>query len=167
MIGWRQANEPKKAFGQGRPLVALASWVPSLCPPADLHYNAARYRFPATVSTRIWSVPNIASEQQAAVFWDDSGEWYNTDAMNPNENLAHLRRQPLEPMRICLSDGSSYEVRHPENALVTRTTVAIAVEPEDGELPKRMVYCDPLHITRVVPVDGPDAKRPSRRRKKP
>jgi len=88
-------------------------------------------------------------------FGDESrGKCYNAGAMSPNEILAHLRREPFEPFRICLSDGSSYEVRHPENALVTRATIAIALENGDGELPERMVYCDPLHVTRVVPLQG-------------
>ena len=53
-----------------------------------------------------------------------------------------------------MSDGSSYEVRHPEMALVTRREVAIAVQPSEGKLPERMVYCDPLHITRIELIDG-------------
>jgi len=60
--------------------------------------------------------------------------------MNVTEILSHLRREPFAPIRVCLSDGSSYDVRHPEMALVTRRTVAIALEPDKGEVPERMVY---------------------------
>ena len=74
--------------------------------------------------------------------------------MSPTQIRAHVRREPFRPIRICMSDGASYEVHHPENALVTRTEVAIAVEADNGELPERMVYCDPLHVTRIEPLDG-------------
>ena len=51
-------------------------------------------------------------------------------------------------------------VHHPEMALVTRTEVAIALETTAGDLPERMVYCDPLHITRLEPLN---AKKPKMR----
>ncbi len=82
--------------------------------------------------------------------------------MNPTQILQHLRREPFRPIRICLSDGASYDVRHPELALVTQTEVAIALGPGKGEVPERMVYCDPLHITRIEPLDGTKPKRKTR-----
>ena len=84
--------------------------------------------------------------------------------MNPTQILQHLRREPFRPIRICLSDGASYEVRHPELALVTRTEVAIALENGKDEVPERMVYCDPLHVTRIEPIDGTKPKPKTRRR---
>ena len=74
--------------------------------------------------------------------------------MSPDRILDHLRRQPFRPIRIYLSDGSSYEVAHPELALVTRREVVIALPRAEGELPERSVFCDPLHVTRIEPVDG-------------
>ena len=82
--------------------------------------------------------------------------------MSPNQVLAHLRREPFQPFRIYISDGASYEVRHPENALVTRTDVAIAVDGTP-DLPERMVYCDPLHITRIEPLEPDKGKRAKKR----
>lgn len=73
--------------------------------------------------------------------------------MSPEQIVNHLRRQPFLPIRIHMSDGSSYDVRHPEMALVTRREVTIALPPAEGELPERSVYCDPLHITRIEPID--------------
>lgn len=78
--------------------------------------------------------------------------------MNAAQVREHLRREPFRPVRIHISDGSHYDVHHPEMALVTRTEVAIALEDAQGELPERMVYCDPLHITRIEPLNG---KKPS------
>ena len=74
--------------------------------------------------------------------------------MRPDAILNHLRREPFRPIRICLSDGSSYEVRHPEMALVTRREVVIALPSGEGGVPERSAFCDPLHVTWVEPVDG-------------
>ena len=41
--------------------------------------------------------------------------------------------------------------------IVTRTDVAIALKLTEGELPDRMVFCDPLHITRILPLDDASA----------
>ena len=85
--------------------------------------------------------------------------------MSPERILNHLRRQPFEPIRIYMSDGSSYEIRHPELALVTRREVVIALPPPEGDLPERTVFCDPLHITRIEPVNSTRPKRKSKKRK--
>ena len=74
--------------------------------------------------------------------------------MRPDDIRAHLRKQPFEPFRVYLSDGSSYEVRHPELMLVTRTEVIIGLGGEDDELPESKVFCDPIHITRIKPIGG-------------
>jgi hypothetical protein len=84
--------------------------------------------------------------------------------MNPSKILDHLRREPFRPIRIHLSDGAAYDVRHPEFAAVSRTEIAIALEPAEGALPEQMVYCDPLHITRIQPIDK--AKKDGSKRRK-
>ena len=85
--------------------------------------------------------------------------------MRANEIRTHLRQRPFEPIRIFLSDGAFYDVRHPEMAAVSRTVVAIGLEPTDDGLPDRFAYCDPVHITRIEPIDGkpPKAKKRSRK----
>jgi hypothetical protein len=85
--------------------------------------------------------------------------------MRPVEIRSHLRRQPFRPIRIYISDGSSYDIRHPELALVTRTEVIIALDAGDDEIPERSVYCDPIHVTRIEPLDGTKRKRNPKPRK--
>jgi hypothetical protein len=77
--------------------------------------------------------------------------------MNPKDIVAHLKREPFRPLRICISDGSTYDVPHPEFMIVTRTDVAIALKLTEGDLPDRMVFCDPLHITRILPLTNGDS----------
>ena len=78
--------------------------------------------------------------------------------MNPTQIKQHLHREPFRALRVHLLDGSHYDVLHPEMALVTRTEVAIALETTPGDLPERMIYCDPLHITRIEPLNGKKQK---------
>ncbi len=72
--------------------------------------------------------------------------------MVANELLELQRQRPFQSLRVYISDGEVYEVRHPEMMLVTRTKVMIAL-PNGGEVPERIAYCDPVHITRVLPFD--------------
>ena len=57
------------------------------------------------------------------------------------ELLSHER---FHPFTIHLSDGKSYEVRHPENMLVTKSRVIIAFPEID-----KVVIAALLHVTSV------------------
>lgn len=85
--------------------------------------------------------------------------------MRPKEILSHLQRKPFAPIRIHVSDGASYDVSHPEMMAVTATIVFIAQPPETDGVPECSVYCDPVHITRIEPLDGDKPKRPKAKRK--
>ena len=76
--------------------------------------------------------------------------------MNPQDVLQLLRKRPFEPFRIHLSDGSSFEIRHPELAIVERTKVIVGVPgPKGPEGPvERSVFCALLRITRAEALDG-------------
>lgn len=67
-----------------------------------------------------------------------------------------LARRPFEPFRLRLSSGDSYEVLHPESALLLRGGVYVALpnspvrsSGRNGDLPDQAVYCSLLHIAAV------------------
>lgn len=74
--------------------------------------------------------------------------------MTAKEILELHRRRPFPGLRLHLSDGTSYEVMHPEIMAVTRTLVFIALPPVSEGVPERSVYCDPVHVTRIEPMNG-------------
>ncbi len=76
--------------------------------------------------------------------------------MRPEDILRLLRAKPFEPFRISLSDGTEYEVRHPELAIVGRSTVVVGVPGPEGTAGpvERMVNCALIHITRTERLDG-------------
>jgi len=59
-----------------------------------------------------------------------------------------LRRRPFEPFRITMSSGETYEVRHPEMALLVRSGIYVA-SGGDEDLPARAAYLPLLHIAGV------------------
>ena len=49
--------------------------------------------------------------------------------------------------------------------LVTHRQVIIALPKPGEEIARRVVYCDPLHITRIEPINGRGAKPASKPRR--
>ena len=84
--------------------------------------------------------------------------------MHPSKVRDQLKAEPFRPIRVYISDGSSYDIRHPEMALVTASQVIIALEISGDDLPDKVVFCDPLHITRIEPIDGAKPKRRPKRK---
>jgi len=74
--------------------------------------------------------------------------------MRAQEIQGHVRKRPFVPFLVFLSDGSSHEVRHQEFILITQREVAIATPSRADEIPERSVYIDPIHITRIEPING-------------
>jgi hypothetical protein len=74
--------------------------------------------------------------------------------MRPDDLLQLLREKPFQPFRIWLTDGTSFEIRHPELAAVGRSKVFIG-RPSAGEaLPvfDDWVFVALLHINRIEPL---------------
>lgn len=64
-----------------------------------------------------------------------------------------LARRPFRPFRVVMSSGQSYEVRHPEMAMLTRTDLlAGAGEIEDG-VPAEFRICSLLHVATIEPIN--------------
>lgn len=82
--------------------------------------------------------------------------------MRPDDFRHHLRRHPFRPIRVYVSDGATYDVNHPELMLLTLTEAVIAIDPGNDQLPDRYVYCDPIHITRIEPMDVDRMDGPTR-----
>jgi hypothetical protein len=85
--------------------------------------------------------------------------------MRASEILSHLRRHPFVPIRIFVSDGASYDVCHPAMAAVSHLELVIGLPPFDEDVPDRFAYCDPIHVTRIEPLDGSKPRRRAGKRK--
>ena len=79
--------------------------------------------------------------------------------MRPDDVLQLLRARPFQPFRISLSDGKQCDVRHPEMAIVSRSTVLLGIpgpRGPDGPV-ERVVTCSLIHVTRMELLDGASA----------
>lgn len=68
---------------------------------------------------------------------------------------SELKTSPFVPLRFHFSDGKTLDIPHPEVALVTRRAIYVAVyNRKHCEVPERAILCDPVHITRIEPING-------------
>ena len=74
--------------------------------------------------------------------------------MRPDDLLQELRKRPFQPFRIHLTDGSNYEIRHPELAAVGRSKMFIGRPAPDETKPvfDDYLFVALIHIDRIEPV---------------
>jgi len=72
-----------------------------------------------------------------------------------------LRRRPFTPFRVVTSSGQSYDVRHPDAAILVRDGLVVAYGGDDGGLPELSAHLLLLHMTAVETIK---ARRHGRRR---
>jgi hypothetical protein len=70
------------------------------------------------------------------------------------EVLERLHRRPFEPFRIHLTDGTTYEVRHPELVLVGRRSMVVGVSDVEQQpvVYDRYTTVALVHIVRLEPL---------------
>jgi hypothetical protein len=62
-----------------------------------------------------------------------------------------LTAQPFAPFRLVMLSGKTYEVRHPEMAMLTRTTILVGIDVRNG-VPAEFDICSLLHVTAIEPL---------------
>ena len=74
--------------------------------------------------------------------------------MNPQAINEFLRSRPFVPFRVYTSDGKSFDIKHPEMAMLTRMALVAARPVKDSrtEIPPRADMVSPLHIVRLEPL---------------
>ncbi|MFO0843007.1 MAG: hypothetical protein U0797_11530 [Gemmataceae bacterium] len=82
--------------------------------------------------------------------------------MSPADLLTHVRRRPFVPFRVVTSDGTTYDVRHPDIVMVTLGSVIIGYPDrrQDG-LAERYDLVSLRHIVRLEPEDYPAPSVPT------
>lgn len=70
--------------------------------------------------------------------------------MRPNELIELIRERPFSPLRIHVTDGTTYDIRHPDQIIVLRGRVDIGVgsDPDTGAA-LRTEHISLLHVVRV------------------
>jgi hypothetical protein len=58
-----------------------------------------------------------------------------------------LARRPFQPVKVTVSSGQSFEIRHPEMALLTRTSLLIGTDVAEDGVPAEFKVISLLHVT--------------------
>ena len=71
--------------------------------------------------------------------------------MRADEIRQHLDADPFIPLQVFLSDGSSYQIHHPDQALVTTWSVEIGVPEQrpESRIYQRIAHCSLLQIVKL------------------
>ncbi|MBA3314870.1 MAG: hypothetical protein M3552_04945 [Planctomycetota bacterium] len=63
-----------------------------------------------------------------------------------------LTQRPFKPFRLVMSSGQTYEVRHPEMAWLTRTSILVGLDETREGVPAEFKICSFLHVATVEPL---------------
>jgi hypothetical protein len=63
-----------------------------------------------------------------------------------------LARRPFQPVKLILSSGHAYEIRHPEMALLTRTSILVGTDVAEDGVPAEFKIVSLLHVTAIEPI---------------
>ncbi len=75
--------------------------------------------------------------------------------MRPEELRELLNTRPFVPLRIHMTDGKAFDIRHPDNVLVLRSRIDIGVPPDTANgILDRVEHCSLLHVVRVEEMQG-------------
>lgn len=76
--------------------------------------------------------------------------------MPPQDLLQALRRRPFVPFRLHVSDGTIYEIRHPELLMVAVASAVVGLPTGTQQLPQveRYEIVDLRHIVRLEPLEA-------------
>lgn len=76
--------------------------------------------------------------------------------MDPQELASAVRRRPFTPFRLTLTEGSTYDVRHPEFCMVGKRSAIVGLAPLDEaqQLFDYSVTLDLLHVVKLEPLES-------------
>jgi hypothetical protein len=69
--------------------------------------------------------------------------------MKAKEIKQLLNRRPFVPLRIHLTDGTAYDIHHPELVMVSQQRVDIGLHPDPDGVVAGVQFCSLLHVVRV------------------
>jgi hypothetical protein len=79
--------------------------------------------------------------------------------MSSNELLAIIRKRPFEPFRMHLSDGTTYDIHHPEMVMPGMSIAIIGLPARPGEeFFARTETVSLRHVVKIVPLQTPVAE---------
>ena len=72
--------------------------------------------------------------------------------MDAEKLVEAVKRQPFSPVRLHLSDGSHYDITHPDQIMVTRRWSYVGLRQSGEPVFEDNAVIDNLHVTRIDPL---------------
>lgn len=74
--------------------------------------------------------------------------------MSPIDLVQSIRKRPFEPFRVQVSDGTVYDVRHPELVMVGLGSISIGVPAAGQSQPvyERVETISLQHVVKLLPL---------------
>jgi hypothetical protein len=63
-----------------------------------------------------------------------------------------LAQRPFKPFRLVMSSGQSYDVGHPEMAMLTKSDLLVGIGDTDDGVPAEFKICSLLHVSAIEPL---------------
>jgi hypothetical protein len=60
-----------------------------------------------------------------------------------------MHSRPFRPFKLCLSDGTTFDIPNHDVAFVKRNAIEIGLDADPNGLAERFVECAIIHITRI------------------
>ncbi|MEX2317711.1 MAG: hypothetical protein WD669_11205 [Pirellulales bacterium] len=70
-----------------------------------------------------------------------------------------LTQRPFKPFRLVMSSGQSYDVGHPEMAMLTRSDILVGIGDTDEGVPAEFKICSLLHVSAIEPLSAASGSR--------
>jgi hypothetical protein len=65
-----------------------------------------------------------------------------------------LAQRPFKPFRLVMSSGQSYDVGHPELAMLTKSDLLVGIGDIDEGVPAEFKICSLLHVSAIEPISS-------------
>ncbi|MEX2316371.1 MAG: hypothetical protein WD669_04405 [Pirellulales bacterium] len=75
--------------------------------------------------------------------------------MSAEELYEMLQQRPFTPIRLHISNGKTYDIRHPEMAIVAQSIVTVGLTGDNGNgrgIARGIIHCSLSHIVQVEPL---------------
>lgn len=74
--------------------------------------------------------------------------------MSPEHLRDATRQQPFQPFRLVMTDGTGYEIRHPDLLWVGARAAQVGLTEQPGQtFFERFIMVDLLHVIRMEPLE--------------
>jgi hypothetical protein len=72
--------------------------------------------------------------------------------MDTRDLLKTFKQQPFEPVRMYLSDGSHYDIRHPDQIIIADRASYIGIGGNGHRAFQDVAKVANIHVTRIEPI---------------